>query len=72
VFLQNCHLYVSWMSELEQLCDHSEESVHAEYRLWLTSMPTTQFPVSLLQNGLNLWPHTHAEMINCMLVTTQE
>ena len=31
-----------------------EEDVNDEYRLWLTSMPSAAFPVTVLQNGLKI------------------
>lgn len=57
VLLQNCHLFKSWMPSLEAICERfaeEENDIHIDFRLFLTSMPATYFPVSILQNGLKL------------------
>uniref|UniRef100_A0A3B4FEJ7 Dynein heavy chain 6, axonemal-like n=1 Tax=Pundamilia nyererei TaxID=303518 RepID=A0A3B4FEJ7_9CICH len=46
VFLQNCHLAVSWMLAMEELIKTFTESVHENFRLFLSSMPTKVFPRS--------------------------
>ncbi|KAG7222943.1 hypothetical protein INR49_015970 [Caranx melampygus] len=57
VFLQNCHLAVSWMLAMEELIKTFTEpdtSIHENFRLFLSSMPTKVFPVTVLQNAVKV------------------
>jgi dynein heavy chain len=51
VVLQNCHLAPRILGQIEKCFD---ESQNAEFRLWLTSMPSDKFPVTLLQTGIKI------------------
>ncbi|EFN73504.1 Dynein heavy chain 1, axonemal [Camponotus floridanus] len=52
VFFQNCHLAPSWMPQLESLVETLlQENIHRDFRLWLTSSPSLNFPVNILQNS---------------------
>ncbi|XP_036606051.1 dynein heavy chain 6, axonemal [Trichosurus vulpecula] len=57
VFLQNCHLAVSWMLPMEELIKSFTEpnvSIKESFRLFLSSMPSTTFPVTVLQNSVKV------------------
>ncbi|KAG5504460.1 hypothetical protein JKF63_04912 [Porcisia hertigi] len=55
VFLANCHLMVSWLVELEKLIDAIfEQNPHRDFRLWLSSVPTPEFPIGVLQRSIKM------------------
>lgn len=57
IFLQNCHLATSWMPQMEVIVRSmalGEIKIHPDFRLFLSSMPATTFPISVLQNSVKL------------------
>uniref|UniRef100_A0A8C5LU47 Dynein axonemal heavy chain 6 n=1 Tax=Leptobrachium leishanense TaxID=445787 RepID=A0A8C5LU47_9ANUR len=57
IFLQNCHLAVSWMLPMEELIKTFTEpnvTIHENFRLFLSSMPSRTFPVTVLQNSVKV------------------
>ena len=55
VCLQNCHLSISWLPTLERLCESFKpDFTHPEFRLWLTTMPCSEFPVPVLQSAIKI------------------
>ena len=57
VFLQNCHLAKSWMNGMEVVIKGlalPDAQVHADFRLYLSSMPCNFFPIGVLQNSVKV------------------
>lgn len=52
VVLQNCHLSPSFMPQLDAAINDIQASADSSFRIWLTTMPSNQFPVTIVQNGL--------------------
>eukprot|EP00061_Rhincodon_typus_P011670 g36865.t1 len=51
LMLQNCHLLVKWLKELEKALEMIHKP-HPDFRLWLTTDPIQDFPIGILQNSL--------------------
>ncbi|KAG9351776.1 hypothetical protein JZ751_023027 [Albula glossodonta] len=53
LMLQNCHLLVKWLKELEKALEKIHKP-HPEFRLWLTTDPIKDFPIGILQKSLKV------------------
>ena len=53
VLLQNTHLGLSYLTEVEQFLCKADE-LHDDFRLWITAEPHPQFPIGLLQMGIKI------------------
>ena len=51
--LQNCHLLVRWLKDLEKALELMKRP-HPDFRLWLTTAPTDEFPIGILQRSLKV------------------
>lgn len=51
LMLQNCHLLLSFTKDLEKLLENIGKP-HPDFRLWLTTDPTPNFPIGILQQSL--------------------
>ena len=73
VLLQNCHLAKSWMPDLERIVSAMAEEKNSnaakdpDFRLFLTSMPVSYFPVTVLQNSLKMTNEAPEGMRNNMI-----
>lgn len=55
MFLANCHLSLSWMPELDKLVEQLQvQKPHPNFRLWLSSSPHPEFPITILQAGIKM------------------
>ncbi|KAI0989686.1 hypothetical protein GJ496_007023 [Pomphorhynchus laevis] len=56
IFLANCHLSESWLSDLDQFIDNTQTntSINKEFRLWLSSARLPTFPIATLQTAIKI------------------
>ena len=55
VFLANCHLSLSWMPTLDKIIATMQSmKIHKRFRLWLSSSPHPDFPISILQIAIKM------------------
>eukprot|EP00826_Nyctotherus_ovalis_P042254 TRINITY_DN4324_c0_g3_i2.p1 TRINITY_DN4324_c0_g3~~TRINITY_DN4324_c0_g3_i2.p1 ORF type:complete len:456 (-),score=172.94 TRINITY_DN4324_c0_g3_i2:42-1409(-) len=64
IMLQNCHLVLSWLKDLEGLIEEKMNRPHPDFRLWLTTLPTTDhsFPVGIPVSYTHLTLPTNREV----------
>ncbi|XP_044296574.1 dynein axonemal heavy chain 10 isoform X1 [Varanus komodoensis] len=53
LMLQNCHLLVKWLVDLEKALERVTKP-HPDFRLWLTTDPIKGFPIGILQKSLKV------------------
>ncbi|KAM8866758.1 dynein axonemal heavy chain 10 isoform 2-T2 [Synchiropus picturatus] len=53
LMLQNCHLLVKWLKDLEKSLERITKA-QPNFRLWLTTNPVKDFPVGILQKSLKV------------------
>ncbi|XP_069379878.1 dynein axonemal heavy chain 10 isoform X1 [Paralichthys olivaceus] len=53
LMLQNCHLLVKWLKDLEKSLERITKP-HPNFRLWITTNPIKDFPIGILQTSLKV------------------
>jgi len=54
VVLNNCHLSLEFMGQMEDVLNPKDKVVHKDFRLWITCEPHKEFPLSLLQMAVKV------------------
>ncbi|XP_036012665.1 dynein axonemal heavy chain 2 isoform X6 [Mus musculus] len=73
VFLANCHLSLSWMPNLDKLVEQLQvEDPHPSFRLWLSSSPHPDFPISILQASIKMTTEPPKLPSGCQTSRTQD
>ena len=62
LMLQNCHLLVRWLQELEKQLEKLTKP-HPDFRLWLTTEPTPAFPIGILQRSFKVRQTNYQESL---------
>jgi dynein heavy chain len=54
VVLNNCHLSLEFMAQMEDILNPKDKVVHPDFRIWITCEPHKEFPLSLLQMAVKV------------------
>ena len=54
VILNNCHLSLEFMAEMEDILNPKGKEIHDAFRLWITCEPNKEFPLGLLQLAIKV------------------
>ena len=54
VILNNCHLSLEFMAQMEDILNPKGVEIHEEFRLWITCEPHNEFPLGLLQMAIKV------------------
>ena len=54
VILNNCHLSLEFMAEMEDILNPKGVEVHEQFRLWITCQSNDEFPLGLLQMAIKV------------------
>jgi hypothetical protein len=46
--LNNCHLSLEFMAQMEEILNPKDKEIHEDFRLWITCLPDKNFPLGLL------------------------
>ncbi|XP_031627371.1 dynein heavy chain 12, axonemal [Contarinia nasturtii] len=72
ICLQNCHLNTDWLTKLEIMWKNINfYNTTPSFRLWMTSEPTTTFPLNLIQNSVKMTYENPKGLKNSLLNSYQ-
>jgi dynein heavy chain len=66
VLLQNCDLLPKCIKNIEKRLEGETKPPNDQFRMWMTTQPTNQFPLGLLQNALKIVTEPPAGIKNNM------
>lgn len=52
--LNNCHLSLEFMAQMEDILNPKDKEIHDDFRLWITCLPDNNFPLGLLQMAIKV------------------
>lgn len=54
ILLENCHLGLSWLPTLQVIIQSLEDTYSRDFRLWLTTAPSSQLPPFIVNHCAKL------------------